>query len=138
MSIEVLGTQGKGRTEGRFLTSGVKANGFVFTGLHHGFEPTTYDRATESGSMPDDIARQTTFALHEVHKVLDDAGSTLAKVLDVHVYVDSTDDGDLSRVDEAYESYFRDHGVDRPPPRSIVNVVALCEAKIAVDLVALA
>jgi enamine deaminase RidA (YjgF/YER057c/UK114 family) len=138
MSIEVLGTQGKGRTEGRFLTNGVKANGFVFTGLHHGYDPTTYDRATESGSMPEDIAQQTTFALHELHEVLGDAGTTLTKVLDVHVYVDSADEGDLGRVDEAYQSYFRDHGVDPPPPRSIVNVVALCEAKIAADLVALA
>jgi enamine deaminase RidA (YjgF/YER057c/UK114 family) len=138
MSIEVLGTQGKGRAEGRFLTASVKANGLVFTTLHHGYDPTTYDRATERGTMPADIVQQTTFALHEIHRVLDDAGTDLSKVLAVHVYVDSTDEGDLGRVAEAYHSYFRDHGVDRPPPRSIVNVAALCEAKIAVDAVAFA
>src|SRR5438552_14664493 len=89
MTVEMRGTQGRGRAEGRFLTNCAKGNGLVFTTQHHGFSPASYDRATETGELPEDAATQTSYALHELSSVLTDAGSSLNDVLKAYLYVDS-------------------------------------------------
>jgi enamine deaminase RidA (YjgF/YER057c/UK114 family) len=134
MTVEVLGTQGRGRAEGRFLTNCAKANGLVFTTLHHGFAPATYDRATETGELPEDAATQTTYALHELSSVLTDAGSSLDDVLKANLYVDS-DQSDLELSRGAVVKFFEEHGIASPPPLTALSV-ALCQVKVAVDLMA--
>jgi enamine deaminase RidA (YjgF/YER057c/UK114 family) len=134
MTVEVLGTPGRGRAEGRFLTNCAKANGLVFTTLHHGFAPHTYDRATETGVLPDDAATQTTNALYELSAVLADAGSSLSEVLKANLYVDS-DQTDLELCRHALVKFFQDHGVASSPAVTVLGV-ALCQVKIAADLIA--
>jgi enamine deaminase RidA (YjgF/YER057c/UK114 family) len=134
---EVFGVQGTGPKADRFLTRSVRANGLVFTTLHHGWDPADYDPTVESGSLPDDLGEQTRNVLEELGKVLAEAGSGLDRVLRANVYVNSPAPDALDQVDAAYHAFFRERGLDEPAVRT-THRVQLMDPGVAMDLVAAA
>ena len=137
MTKEVFGVQGTGPKRDRFLTRSVKANGLVFTTLHHGFDPADYDPTVESGTLPDDVETQTRFALQLLEQVLVEAGSGLTKALKVSVYVNTPGADDLERVNAALAEFFSASGITEPPLCTTIRA-GLVEPGVAADMVALA
>jgi 2-iminobutanoate/2-iminopropanoate deaminase len=119
-----------GRQDGeRFSTLAVKANGLVFTTGNIGYDP-------ETGELPADVERQTTFTLMTLTKVLEQSGSELSKVIKVNVYLDDID-GEFEKMNSAYDNYFRERGITEPPARTTVGA-RLPWSKVEMDMVALA
>jgi 2-iminobutanoate/2-iminopropanoate deaminase len=119
-----------GRQDGeRFTTLAVKANGLVFTTGNIGYDPDT-------GELPPDVERQTTFTLMTLTTVLEGSGSDLSKVLKVNVYLDDID-AEFERMNSAYDEYFRERGITEPPARTTVGA-RLPWSKVEMDMVALA
>ena len=115
--------------DGRFTTLAVKANGIVYTTGNIGLDP-------ETGELPPDIESQTRFTLMTLHKVLDDAGASLADVIKVNVYMDEIVE-EFDAMNVAYRDYFESQGVEQPPARTTVGA-RLPWAKIEMEMVALA
>jgi 2-iminobutanoate/2-iminopropanoate deaminase len=134
---EVFGVQGTGQKADRFLTRSVRANGLVFTTLHHGWDPADYDPTIESGTLPDDLAAQTRNVLEVLGTVLAEAGSGLDRVLRANVYVNAPELDALEQVDAAYHAFFRDRRLDEPPLRTTTRV-ELMDPGVAMDIVAAA
>jgi 2-iminobutanoate/2-iminopropanoate deaminase len=119
-----------GRQDGeKFSTLAVKVNGLVFTTGNIGYDPDT-------GELPPDVERQTTFTLLTLTKVLEQAGSDLSKVVKVNVYLDDID-GEFEKMNSAYDDYFRERGIAEPPARTTVGA-RLPWSKVEMDMVALA
>jgi 2-iminobutanoate/2-iminopropanoate deaminase len=119
-----------GRQDGeKFSTLAVKVNGLVFTTGNIGYDPDT-------GELPPDVKRQTTFTLLTLTKVLEQAGSDLSKVVKVNVYLDDID-GEFEKMNSAYDDYFRERGIAEPPARTTVGA-RLPWSKVEMDMVALA
>jgi enamine deaminase RidA (YjgF/YER057c/UK114 family) len=137
MDKEVFGVDGTGPKAGRFLTRAVKANGLVFTTLHHGFDPADYDPTIEAGTLPDDIGTQMRFALEELGKVLAEAGSSIDRALKVNVYVNSPEVDALDRANAAFDQFFAERRLSRPPVRTSYRG-GLVDVGVAADLVAAA
>ena len=72
-----------------------------------------------SGELPAGIAAQTTQALENVRALLEEAGTSMDRVLKVTVFV--TRHEDIERMNEIYRTAFG----DPPPARSCVVVAAL-------------
>jgi 2-iminobutanoate/2-iminopropanoate deaminase len=120
---EAVGT----RDGGRFATAAVKANGLVFTTGNIGPDPDT-------GELPPDVESQTRNTLARLQRVLEQAGSELAKVIKVNVYLDDIA-GEFDRMNAAYDAFFREHGITEPPARTTVGA-RLPWAKVEIDMVA--
>lgn len=119
-----------GRQDGeKFSTLAVKANGLVFTTGNIGYDPDT-------GELPPDVERQTTFTLLTLTKVLEQAGTDLSKVVKVNVYLDDID-GEFEKMNSVYDDYFRERGITEPPARTTVGA-RLPWSKVEMDMVALA
>ena len=131
----VIGRRGTGSKEGRFLTYAVVARGYVFTTASRGYDPATFDAATESGTLPSDLATEARFALQRQHAVLQDAGGELSRVVKVNIYVNTDDPHDIDVVNDLYDEFFTSHGITQPPPRCVVNA-RFAVGRIAVDLIA--
>src|SRR6516164_10184171 len=109
------------------LSPAVRANGFVFVS---GTPP--IDLAT-GAFVKGDIARQTEQCLLCVQKVLEAAGSSLAKVCKVVIY--ASDAGHYAQINEVYARFFP----EAPPARSFVPVAAWpFDFDIEIECVALA
>jgi 2-iminobutanoate/2-iminopropanoate deaminase len=134
MSKEVFGVQGSGPKDGRFLTRSVKANGLIFTTLHHGFDPADYDPSIESGTLPEDLETQTAFVLEELGNVLAEAGSGLDRALRATVFVNSDDPDALKRVEASFAAFFEARGLE--PPVSTIFRGELVDSGVAADLMA--
>lgn len=91
----------------------IVANGFVFTAGQVPLIPGTKDLA--SGG----IQEQTRQALNNVKAVLEAAGSDLAHVVKVTVFLDNIDD--FAAMNEIYAEYF----TENPPARSAFEVARL-------------
>jgi 2-iminobutanoate/2-iminopropanoate deaminase len=119
-----------GRRDGdRFSTSAVKANGLVFTTGNIGPD-------ADTGELPPDVESQTRNTLLRLQAVLEQAGSELAKVIKVNVYLDDIE-SEFDRMNSAYDDFFRENGITEPPARTTVGA-RLPWSKVEIDMVAAA
>lgn len=125
MSREAIGRV----DNGKFSTLAVKANGLVFTTGNIGYDP-------ETGEMPPDIESQTKFTLMTLQRVLDSAGTSLANVIKVNVFMTDIED-EFDRMNVAYAQYFEERGITEPPARTTIGC-RFTWSKIEMDMVALA
>jgi 2-iminobutanoate/2-iminopropanoate deaminase len=107
-------------------SQGIKANGFVFTAGQAGLDPATGKLAGE------DIVSQTQQVMRNLQAILEEAGSSMDKVVKTTVFV--VDLADFKTVNEIYGSFF----TGEPPARSTVQVAALpLGALVEIEAVAL-
>lgn len=104
----------------------VVAGGFVFTSGQVGADPAT-------GTLRDGVAEQAEQALVNLAAVLDDAGTSLERVVKTTIFL--ADMGDFAAVNEVYARH-----VGEPyPARSTVAVRALPkDALVEIEMIALA
>ena len=100
----------------------------------------TGDYVFASGQLPTDAAgsvvaggikEQTAACLEKIKGILEEAGSSMEKVVKVTVFI--TDKADLAAMNELYMQYFP----DQRPARSCVVVGLAVDAKIEIDAIAL-
>jgi len=105
----------------------VAANGFVFASGQIPIDPAT-GQFVEGG-----IAEQTEQVLRNLSKVLDAAGTSLARVVKTTVFL--ADMGDFAAMNEVYGRFFDEN----PPARSTVQAARLPrDARVEIDVIALA
>ncbi|MCA1633407.1 MAG: RidA family protein [Acidobacteria bacterium] len=105
----------------------VVAGGFVFASGQIPLDPKTGE-FVEGG-----IAEQTEQVLRNLSKVLEAAGTSLARVVKTTVYM--ADMNDFAAMNEVYGSFFE----QEPPARSTVQAARLPrDARVEIDVVALA
>lgn len=131
----VLGVSGTGRLAGRFLTQAVIAQGLVFTTLHHGYDPASYDPSTENGTLPIELADEVRYALMSQHQIVAEAGSELSKVLKVNLYLAVSSPVEIEVAERSFYEFFEGHGVLQAPTLSTV-LCSLVGVRVAVDVVA--
>lgn len=94
-------------------SQGIIAGNLVFTSGQLPIDPSTGELVT------DDIKLATKVSLENVKAILEEAGSSIEKVIKVTVYVTNIDD--FSKINEVYAEYFTEH----KPARSLVEVSQL-------------
>lgn len=105
----------------------LRAGGFVFVSGQIPLDPETGELSTAP------IGEQTAMVLRALHHILEAAGTGLALVVQVRLYL--VDMSDFAEVNRAYGEFF----TDNPPARCAVEVAALPKgASIEVEAVALA
>ena len=114
------------RNFGRPHAVGVKADGLVFLSGMTSIDPATGER--KQGTM----AVETATVLTNLDEILKDAGSSLANVLKVHVFLHSL--LEMEAFNAAYAKFFP----DAPPARNISGVVLNSGMKVEIDCIALA
>lgn len=90
-----------------------EVNGFIFTSGQIPLIPETGELVS------DDIKKATARSLDNIKAILEEAGSSLDKVLKVNIFLD--DVNDFAAVNEVYADYFTEH----KPARSCVEVANL-------------
>ncbi|MGR5590385.1 RidA family protein [Peptoniphilus grossensis] len=90
-----------------------EVNGFIFTSGQIPLVPETGELVS------DDIKKATARSLNNIKAILEEAGSSLDKVLKVNIFLD--DVNDFAAVNEVYAEYFTEH----KPARSCVEVANL-------------
>lgn len=90
-----------------------EVNGFIFTSGQIPLVPETGELVS------DDIKKATARSLDNIKAILEEAGSSLDKVLKVNIFLD--DVNDFAAVNEVYADYFTEH----KPARSCVEVANL-------------
>lgn len=126
MTREIVETDKAPRAVGPY-SQAIRAGGFVFVSGQIPLDP-------ESGELSaGPIEEQAAMVLRALGGVLEAAGSDLAKVVKVTLYL--TDMADFARVNKVYEKFFPQD----PPARCAVEVAALPKgAAIEVEATALA
>jgi len=105
-------------------SQGVKIGDLIFTS---GQLPVN----SETGEMPSDIKEATKQSLENIKAILEEAGSSLDKVIKVVVFI--KDMNDFAKVNEVYGTYF----TENPPARSCIEVARLPkDAVIEIEAVA--
>lgn len=105
----------------------IRANGFVFVSGQAAVDPQTGE------AFRGDIRKQTRLTLENVKAILEAAGTTLHKVVKVHVYLANMDD--FAAMNEVYATYF-DHN---PPARTTIQAARLpLDFGVEIDVIALA
>jgi 2-iminobutanoate/2-iminopropanoate deaminase len=105
----------------------VVAGGFIFASGQIPTDPAT-GQFVEGG-----VREQTGQVLRNLSKVLEAAGSSLARVVKTTVFL--ADMNDFTAMNEVYASFFH----DEPPARSTVEAARLPrDARVEIDVVALA
>ena len=90
-----------------------EVNGFIFTSGQLPLVP-------ETGELiSDDIKKATARSLDNIKAILEEAGSSMDKVVKVNIFLD--DVNDFAAVNEVYAEYFTEH----KPARSCVEVANL-------------
>ncbi len=108
-------------------SQGIKANGFVFTSGQIPLDPTT-------GAFPDGITAQTKQSLTNVKAILEQAGTSLDKVIKATVFL--SDMNHFAEMNAVYSEFF---GTTNPPARSAVEVAKLPkDALVEIEVIALA
>jgi 2-iminobutanoate/2-iminopropanoate deaminase len=115
---------------GRFMKApvapAVRANGFIFTGGYVPLDPGTGAAVTGS------IEAQTRRTLQNLKEVLEQAGSSLGKVVKVNVFL--SDLGEWERMNAVYREFFpKDF-----PARRTVHALLVGGYKVEIDCIALA
>ena len=108
------------------ISQAVKAGGMVYCS---GFVPT--DPAT-SKLVEGDIEVQTDRALQNLKAVLEEAGSSLDKVVKATVFL--ADRKDFAGMNKVFGRYFP----KEPPARSTVQALLMVDAKVEIEVIALA
>ncbi len=105
----------------------VVAGGFVYTSGQVGFDPAT-GQFVEGG-----VREQTAQVLRNLSRVLEAAGSSLARVVKTTVFLADMDE--FAAMNEVYATFFP----AEPPARSTVQAARLPrDARVEIDVVALA
>lgn len=126
MTREVIATKRAPQAVGPY-SQALRAGGFVFVSGQIPLDPET----GELSSAP--IAEQTAMVLKALEQILNAAGTGLAQVVKVTIYL--ADMGDFAEVNRVYGDFFP----DEPPARCAVEVAALPKgASIEVEATALA
>jgi len=112
MTREVISTANAPAAVGPY-SQGIKAEGLIFTAGQLGLDPTT------GKFVEGDVAAQARQALKNLKAILEEAGSSLEKVIKATVFLQ--DMNDFARVNEVYGEFF----TSNPPARSAVQVAAL-------------
>jgi 2-iminobutanoate/2-iminopropanoate deaminase len=120
MPKKVLGTPGPAP-----YSPGVVAGGFVFVAGQVGSNPKT-------GETPAGVESQTRNCLERIAAIVEQAGTSMDKVVRVTVYL--TDINDFSKMNAVYRTFFP----TEPPVRATIGVVALAGAAYVVEIDAIA
>ena len=115
-----------GRQPSPILNPAVRVGDLVWTAGHTGRDPKT-------GQMPDDLETQTRNTLDAIQAALEAAGSSMASVIKVNIYL--SDIALRNRFNEIYLEYFP---ADRPGRTCIGNVGFGGNTKVEVEVVAVA
>ncbi len=114
MSKEIVRTEeAPAPFQGAPYSQAIKANGFVFVSGQLALRPG--DKQIEGG----DIRAQTEQVFTNLRAILEEAGSSLDKLVKTTVFLQNLDD--FAGMNEVYAS----HVGERPPARSTVEVAAL-------------
>lgn len=105
----------------------IKVGDFIFTSGQLALDPSTGELVN------DEIQKAARRSLDNVKAILEDAGSSLDKVVKATIFL--SDMGNFGKVNEVYGEYFSEH----KPARSCVEVAKLPkDALIEIEVVALA
>ena len=108
-------------------SQGIKANGFVFTSGQIPLDPAT-------GAFPEGIKAQTRQSLLNVKVILEQAGTSIDKVIRTTVFL--SDMNNFAAMNEVYAEIF---GSSNHPSRSAVQVARLPkDALVEIEVIALA
>ena len=108
-------------------SQGIKANGFVFTSGQIPLDPAT-------GAFPEGIEAQTRQSLLNVKAILEQAGTSIDKVIKTTVFL--SDMNNFAAMNEVYAEIF---GSSNHPSRSAVQVARLPkDALVEIEVIALA
>ncbi|UTC75758.1 RidA family protein [Treponema sp. OMZ 792] len=108
-------------------SQGIKANGFVFTSGQIPLDPAT-------GAFPEGIKAQTRQSLLNVKAILEQAGTSIDKVIKTTVFL--SDMNNFAAMNEVYAEIF---GSSNHPARSAVQVARLPkDALVEIEVIALA
>ena len=114
MSKEVVRTEAAPAPfQGAPYSQAIKANGFVFVSGQVALKP------DHDGLVGDDIASQTEQVFANLKAILEEAGSSLDRLVKTTVFLDNFDD--FGGMNEVYAR----HVGDTPPARSTVEVAKL-------------
>ncbi len=102
----------------------IVSGGFVFVSGQIPVDPST-------GELVDDIKEATELVLENIKVILEEAGSSMDRVVKVTVYL--SDLSEFSVFNEVYSRYFPED----PPARSTLQAKLPKEAKLMVDVIAL-
>lgn len=107
-------------------SQGIEAGNFVFCSGQLPINPAT-------GEMPEDIKAQTEASIANVKAVLEEAGSSLCKVVKTTCFL--ADISDFASFNEVYAKHFPANGA---PARSAVGIAALPKgAKVEIEAIAI-
>ena len=107
----------------------IKANGFIYIKSHVGID-------FESEEVVSGIEEQTRLTLDWLNHALEDSGGVLSNLVKVNVYMANIDE-DFDAMNEAYNKYMSDAGIDRPPARTTVGVpLSWPELRVQMDAIA--
>lgn len=123
--LERLSSQNAPKAIGSYSPAS-RVDNLIFTSGQLGLEPTTGKLAG------DDITSQATQAMNNLKAILEDNGSSLAKIVKTTVYL--SDIADFASFDKVYQGFF----TGQYPARTAFQVGALpMAAKVEVEVVAL-
>ncbi len=124
MELKVLHTEKAPAAVGPY-SQAIAVGDLIFTSGQLPADPAT-------GELKTEIKEATKQSLENVKAILENAGSSLDKVVKCMIFVDNMDD--FAAVNEVYGSYFADH----KPARSCVEVAALPKgALVEIEAIAL-
>jgi 2-iminobutanoate/2-iminopropanoate deaminase len=124
MSKEIIATKEAPGAIGPY-SQAVKVNGFVYTSGQIPLDPAT-------GELVTDIKLATKRSLDNLKAILEEAGTSLDKVIKTVVFLKNMDD--FAAVNEVYATYF----TSNPPARSCVAVAKLPkDAVVEIEAVAI-
>ena len=107
----------------------IKANGFIYIKSHVGID-------FESEEVVSGIEEQTRLTLDWLNHALEDSGGVLSNLVKVNVYLANIDE-DFEAMNEAYNKYMSEAGIDRPPARTTVGVpLSWPELRVQMDAIA--
>lgn len=106
---------------GALIAPAVVAGNIVFTSGNVGWDP-------ETREAPAGITAQTEQVFENLQAVLEAAGSSLAQVIKVNIYL--TDIGDFDAMNQVFRRYFPQN----PPARTTVGVAALARADLLIEV----
>lgn len=106
-------------------SQGIKIGNLVYTSGQIPLDP-------ETGLMAETIEEQTAQSLKNVKAILEEAGTSMDKVIKTTVFL--SDMNDFAKMNEVYASYF----TENQPARSAVEVARLPkDAKVEIEVIAL-
>jgi 2-iminobutanoate/2-iminopropanoate deaminase len=124
--LEVIQTDKAAAPIGPY-SQAIRAAGLVFVAGEKGIDPTT------NKMVPGGIAAETRQTLENIRNILEEAGSSMSRVVATTVYL--TDINDFAEMNGVYAEYFSSN----PPGRTTVGVSSLpAGAQVEITVTALA